>query len=182
MNSACCEQCRAPVSDTATFCLKCGARAGRRPARSFSFLSVLFFALIGLLLASILLSWLAARSSWRVDAASPASQRSATVVADSFCSESDTQMLQIYALIAQADRNAAAALVLRDSRLAVRAGTAVHEYRRIGRLSHVRVASSDAAGRTCWMPAIMLNSAGKRGAGPAGVDTAAGASPAHSRP
>jgi hypothetical protein len=90
----------------------------------------------------------------------------ATVIADSFCSASDTQILELYALIAQGDRNAAAAMVLRDSTLAVGAGTLVHEYSRTGRLSQIRIVSRGAESKMCWIPTTMLTGVVIRNAGP----------------
>ena len=170
MTSAFCEQCRAPVSEAAKFCLRCGARTGRHPTNSFKFLSLAFFVLVGALLSTSLLLRLTPRTSagpglnvsgvvWQATA------QDATVVADSFCSESDTEILRLYALIAQHDRRAAAALVVRDSIFAMSAGTEVHEYNRTGRLSRIRVLSSDPTSVPCWIPTIMLSSAVKRGTG-----------------
>jgi|SRR5579863_1979653 len=174
MVSVFCEECRAPVSEMAKFCLKCGARTGRRPTKSFKLLSFFFFVLAGAMIATAVLPRLGqsrAKKADGSDAVRPALQRDATVLADSFCSESDTQIQQLYALIAQGNRDGAAALVLRESTLAVRAGTVVHEYNHEGRLSHVRMASSDSKSKTCWIPTIMLRAEDHRTAGASHIPT-----------
>jgi len=154
-----CEQCGGPVSEAAKFCLKCGNRAGRPPAKSFKLLTLIFFALIGAVLAA---SWLSklAHASKRTRA-----DRDAMVVEDSFCAQSDGQILQLYALIAQGDRQSASAIVLRGSTVAVPAGTVVHEYARTDRLSHILVLSEDNKRKTCWIPTVMLTALVHPGAG-----------------
>ena len=81
--------------------------------------------------------------------------REARVVADSYCSKSGTQVVDLYALMAQGDRETAAALALRSA-VTLRAGTVVHEYEQAGRLSHVRTVAGGAKSKTCWMPSTML--------------------------
>jgi hypothetical protein len=154
-----CEQCGGPISEAAKFCLKCGNRAGRPPAKSFKLLTLIFFALIGAVLAASWLSKLAhaSKRTW-VD-------RDAMVVEDSFCAQSDGQVLQLYALIAQGDRDSASAIVLRGSTLAVPAGLIVHEYARTDRLSHILIMSDDQKRRTCWIPTVMLTGLVHPGAG-----------------
>jgi hypothetical protein len=154
-----CEQCGGPVSEAARFCLKCGNRAGCPPAKSFKLLTLIFFALLGALLAT---SWLSklAHASKRTRA-----DRDALVVEDSFCAQSDGQILQLYALIAQGDRNAASAIVMRGSTVAVPAGLVVHEYARTDRLSHILIMSEDHKRRTCWIPTVMLTALVHPGAG-----------------
>jgi hypothetical protein len=150
-----CPDCHGPISYTARYCLKCGARTGRRPAKPFTFLAVIFFAVAGGLLATSWLPWLTPSASRR-----PALAKShigdARVLADSFCAVSDTHILRLYALLAEGDRDAAAALVLTNSKWAVHAGTVVHEYQRAGRLSRIRMQPNNA--KTCWIPTIMLSS------------------------
>ena len=147
-----CEQCGAPISLAAKFCLKCGNRAGRPPAKSFKLLTLIFFALMGAVLGA---SWLSklAHASKRIRA-----DRDAMVVEDSFCAQSDSQVLQLYALIAQGDRASASAIVLRSSTMAVPAGLVVHEYARTEHLSHILIMSDDQKRRTCWIPTVMLTS------------------------
>jgi hypothetical protein len=169
MTSVFCGQCGAPVSEAAKFCLKCGAHTGRRPASPFKFISILFFVLIGALFATSLLLRLTSPTPTEprlrvTDVVWLAPDRDAIVIADSFCSDSDAEIQRLYALIAQHHRNAAAALVVRDSVSAVTAGTVVHELERNGRLSHVRVVSSDSTGTACWIPTVMLSGTVKRGA------------------
>ena len=173
MTSVFCEQCRAPVSDAAKFCLRCGSRTGRRPNRAFKVLSLLFFVLAGAMISGLLLVRLAPRTASRTSVGLPGIasntaqaglDRDATVLADSFCSESDTQIMQLYALLAQGDRNGAAALVLCESTLPVRAGTVVHEDKRTGRLSHIRIVSGDATSKACWIPTILLSRTDHRAA------------------
>ncbi|HKW96743.1 MAG TPA: zinc ribbon domain-containing protein [Bryobacteraceae bacterium] len=167
MTSVSCPKCQAPLPETARFCLKCGARIGRRPEKPFTFLTLILFTVVGALIALAVLPRLAPGSFGRSrKQAAGAVDRDATVIADSFCSESDTQILQLYAVIAQGDRNAAAALVLRESTLAVPAGTVVHEHARAGRLSRIEVASSEDKSRMCWIPSIMLTGVIGRGASP----------------
>jgi hypothetical protein len=158
-----CEQCGGPISEAAKFCLKCGNRAGRPPAKSFKFLTLIFFALLGAMLAT---SWLSklAHASRRTPA-----DRDAMVVEDSFCAQSDGQILQLYALIAQGDRQSASAIVLRGSTMAIPAGTVVHEYARTDRLSHILVVAEDHRRRTCWIPTVMLTALVPRGAGRHGM-------------
>jgi len=155
-----CEQCGGPISEAAKFCLKCGNRAGRPPAKSFKVLTLIFFALLGALLAT---SWLS-----RLSHASKLmrANRDVMVIEDSFCTQSDGQILQLYALIAQGDRNAASGIVLRGSTMAVPAGTIVHEYARTDRLSHILIVSEDHKRRTCWIPTVMLTALLHPGAGP----------------
>jgi len=152
VNSGLCGKCQAPISESATFCLRCGGRVERHPTKSFKFLSVFLFALIGALLASGFLI----RATRARRATLTTLNREARVVADSYCSESGTQVVDLYALMAQGDRDTAAALALRSSTLAISAGTVVHEYERAGRLSHVRTVSGDSESKTCWMPSTML--------------------------
>jgi hypothetical protein len=142
MTSVFCEQCRAPVSDAAKFCLRCGSRTGgRRPTKPFKFLSLLFFVLAGAVLSALLLR-LAPRTASRTSAGSSGNRsntapagldRDATVLADSFCSESDTQIMQLYALIAQGDRNGAAAPVLCE--LTLLFGGPAHRFRQLRALA-----------------------------------------------
>ncbi|PYT22778.1 MAG: hypothetical protein DMG57_34165 [Acidobacteria bacterium] len=152
MNSDRCGKCQAPVSESARFCLRCGARVERHPKKSFKVLSFVLFALIGALLASGFLI----RATRARRATMTTLNREARVVADSYCSESSTQIVDLYALMAQGDRDTAATLALRSNALAISAGTVVHEYQRAGRLSHVRTVSSDSESKTCWMPSTML--------------------------
>lgn len=162
MVSAFCDQCHAPVYEMAKFCLKCGARVGRRPDKAFTAITVIFFTLAGAMIAIAVLPklgiWKTSHKPVAADVESTRApvQRDATVLADSFCAESDTQIQQLYALIAEGNREGAAALVLNDSTLAVRAGTVVREYGRQGRLSHVRLNPQNTGSRTCWIPASML--------------------------
>ena len=82
--------------------------------------------------------------------------REARVVADSYCAESGTPILDLYALLAEGDRGAAAALVLRRSAVTLSAGTNVHEDERAGRLTHVRTVADTSKIKTCWLPSTML--------------------------
>jgi hypothetical protein len=154
-----CKQCGGPISEAAKFCLKCGNRAGRPPAKSFKLLTLIFFALLGAVLAA---SWLTklAHASKRIRA-----DRDAMVIDDSFCAQSDGQVLELYALIAQGDRDSASAIVLRGSTLAVPAGLVVHEFARTDRLSHILIMSDDHKRRTCWIPTPMLTALVHPGAG-----------------
>jgi hypothetical protein len=154
-----CEQCGGPISEAAKFCLKCGNRAGHVPAKSFKLLTLIFFALIGAVLAASWLSKLSHQSK-RIRA-----DRDAMVVEDSFCAQSDGQVLQLYALIAQGDRASASAIVLRGSTLAVPAGLVVHEYARTDHLSHILIMLDDQKRRTCWIPTVMLTGLIRPGAG-----------------
>jgi len=145
-----CEQCGGPISEAAKFCLKCGNRAGRPPAKSFKLLTLIFFALIGAVVAA---SWLSKLSH---QPKRTRADRDAMVVEDSFCAQSDGQVLQLYALIAQGDRASASAIVMRGSTLAVPAGLVVHEYARTDHLSHILIMSEDHRRKTCWIPTVML--------------------------
>jgi len=122
-------------------------------------LTLIFFALIGAVLAASWLSKLSHQSKrMRAD-------RDAMVVEDSFCAQSDGQVLLLYALIAQGDRASASAIVLRGSTLAVPAGLVVHEYARTDHLSHILIMSDDHKRRTCWIPTVMLTGLVGPGAG-----------------
>jgi len=115
-------------------------------------LSFILFALIGALLSS---GFLIRATRARRATLTPLN-REARVVADSYCSESGTQVVDLYALIAQGDRDTAAAVAMRKSAVTLSAGTVVHEYEKAGRLSHVRTISGDSTSKTCWMPSTML--------------------------
>jgi len=126
---------------------------GRPPSRSFTFLSLIFFVLAGALLSTTLLSRfpeIARKTALRY-ISNP--DRKVTVVAESFCTESNTPLIQFYALLAQSHRHVASSLVFGGSALSVRQGTVMHEYGRAGRLSRVGGSSS---GKTCWIPTVML--------------------------
>jgi len=149
------------VHEAATFCLRCGTRVDRHPAKSFKVLTFILFAMIGALLSSGFLI----RATRARRATMTAVNREARVVADSYCSESGTQIVDLYALVAQGDREAASAVALRSSAITLSAGTVVHEYERAGRLSHVRTVLGDSASKTCWMPSTMLGGLMERRAG-----------------
>src|SRR5437588_10756327 len=104
-----CGKCDTPVSDAARFCLRCGARVERHPSNSFRILTLIFFVLVGVLLSS---SFLIRTSGPRHIAAEKPIDQDARLISDSYCSESKTQVLELYALIAQGDRDSATAVVL----------------------------------------------------------------------